>query len=263
MKKIIIFILLIIFILSFCACKSGRAAKDNSSANKSETVSADVITITTPYSDLQLKKSIAENLSYKVTNNDPYTLTFKAKKDDTDLFSLVFDGTGDDLLGTIIGKDKNTVLYLNMFELDSKSENYQEYTSYQMGINDILNRLQENTNFVYGEVVEYEDKSTFDIETDLVTLKYPKKWEDKVDIVVSDDGAKFSYKGVKLFDIYFKEIEDGNLIGTYNQTPIYVISYLPDSNKLNGEELKEYSEMQYAINEILNNLKNNKKFKIS
>ena len=263
MKRIVAFTLMILFAFSLCACKSDNGADNNSSTDNSVAISADAIKISTPYLDLQLKKSIAENVTYKVTNKNPYTLTFKAKKDGTKLFSLIFDGTGDDLLGTIIGEDKNTVLYVNMFELDNKSEDYQEYTSYQMGVNDILNRLSKDSSFISGEIVEDEDKSTFDINTDIVTLKYPNKWKDKVDIDVSDKAVMFSFKGVKVFDIYFGEVEDGSLIGTYNQTPIFVLSYLPDNSKLSDEELSEYSEMQYDVNRIINNLKKDKKFKSS
>ena len=175
----------------------------------------------------------------------------------------MFDGTGDNLIGTITGKDKNTVVYMNVFDLDSNSENYEEYSSYQMAMNDIANSLLDNKNFVSDEVIEYEDNSTFDIKTNIVTLKYPNKWKNKVNIDVSDEAVIFTFKDTKLFDIYFKDIENGSKIGTYNKTPIFVISYLPDGNKLSEEEMNEYTEMQYDINEIVNNLKKDKKFKIS
>lgn len=264
MKKTIAFILSVLVVFSLCSCSAFRNKSDNSSASsENELTSATTIKISTPYSDLKLRKSIAENLLYEVTSENPYTLTFKTKKDGTELFSFVFDGTGDNLIGTITGKDKNTVVYMNVFDLDSNSENYEEYSSYQMAMNDIANSLLDNKNFVSDEVVEYEDNSTFDIKTNIVTLKYPNKWKNKVNIDVSDEAVIFTFKDTKLFDIYFKDIENGSKIGTYDKTPIFVISYLPDDNRLSEEEMNEYTEMQYDINEIVNNLKKDKKFKIS
>lgn len=264
MRKILLLILVCGFMFSFCACASTKKAEgNNSTVKENETVSDNNTKISTPYTDLEIKKTTLKNISYEVTSENPYTLTFKTKKDGTELFSFVFDGTGDNLIGTITGKDKNIVVYMNVFDLDSNSENYEEYSSYQMAMNDIANSLLDNKNFVSGEVIEYEDNSTFDIKTNIVTLKYPNKWKNKVNIDVSDEAVIFTFKDTKLFDIYFKDIENGSKIGTYDKTPIFVISYLPDDNRLSEEEMNEYTEMQYDINEIVNNLKKDKKFKIS
>jgi hypothetical protein len=50
-----------------------------------------------------------------------------------------------------------------------------------------------------------EDDSTFDIETNLGTLKYPNKWKEKVLIEVTDEKVCFSKDGVQLFDLFFKD----------------------------------------------------------
>lgn len=257
-------LLLVVLLLLFCACSSSIEGVCNSSAvnesSQDERLTNDMVVISTPYADLRLSKSIADNVFYDITHTSPYTLSFKAKRDGTELFSFVFNGDGDSIVGTIVGENNNTVVYLNTAKLDADSENYNEYLSYQMGINDITNALTELDNFVFGEVVEWEDAGNFEIKTSVVTLKYPNKWKNKVDIVISEDVVKFSYYNVNLFDIYFKEVENGSLIGLYENTPIYVVSYSPDNDLLNEKQMDEYTSMQYGINVIIKCLKEYKNF---
>ena len=254
MKRIIALLLAVLAMFLLCSCKAGYDKLSDSPENVSE--------IPTPYTDLKLSESIAENVYYEVTSQKPYTINFRAKEDGTELFTFVFGGVGDEFLGTLTGEKENTAVYFTLAELNEKSDNYAEYAEYQAGANDIIASLLENKNFLAGEDVKWEPTGTFDIKTPIVTLKYPLKWKDKVKVDVSDEAVKFSYKDVKLFDIYFKEAENGSLLGTYGKTPLYAVSYTPDEKKLDEEQLEEYSAMQYAINVILNNLKKDKKFTI-
>ena len=50
-----------------------------------------------------------------------------------------------------------------------------------------------------------ETEAVFDIDTRIVTMKYPAKWREDVQIDVSDDGVRFSNNGTALFDtdIYY------------------------------------------------------------
>lgn len=243
MKKLLAVILAVICIATLSACGGDKNDDSSSSEQKVE--------ITTPFAVLKVAKSFDENVSHSETSKDPYTLSFVAKEDDTELFSLIFNGKGKTLLGTIIGEKENTVIYMNMADLDAKSDNYEKYLSYQGGLNDILNGLTEDYNFVAKQAIATEDNSTFDIKTPVVTIKYPNKWKEIVKVEVTDDRVQFSDEGTPVFDLVFKKC-DGNLIGTYKDTPIYVVEYTVKTD--------EQIAMKEDINVILQNLQKDSDF---
>ena len=166
----------------------------------------------------------------------------------------MFDGTGDILMGTLVGETENTVLYMNIPELDKSSENYAEYCTYQEAVNTIMGHLTKDYTFHINELVEVEDNSTTDIRTDVVTLKYPAKWKDAVQTEITETGVKFSNNGTPLFDLIFSEC-DGYLLGTYKDTPIYIVDY--------PVETDEQAAMQEDVNVILQYLMEDPKFTIN
>ena len=192
---------------------------------------------------------------------DPYTLTFKTK-DGTEIYSLYFGKETENLFGTILLKEENVVLYASFKTFDEDDEHYMEYGEYQDGVNTILHHLMKNENFVVNEEVEFEDNTTFDINTDLVILKYPNKWKDEVTIEVTADTVKFSCGKEKLFDLVFKEC-DGYLLGTYDDTPIYIISYEFDETEYSEDEKMELYGMAEDVNVILQYLMEDDKFVIN
>lgn len=220
MKKSIAILLAILCVFALVSCSKTESKGDDPTEPEKESF----VEITTPYAVLKAEESFDNKVSHKETEKDPYTLTFVNKEDNTELFSLVFNGKGDVLLGTILGEKENTVIYMNVAKLDPDSENYQENLAYQEGVNDMIKGLVEDYEFVTNEAIEYEDDSTFEIKTSVVNLKYPSKWKDRVKAEVTDDGVKFSDKGTPVFDLMFKEC-DGNLLGTYKGTPVYIVEY--------------------------------------
>ena len=98
-----------------------------------------------------------------------------------------------------------------------------------------------------------ETEAVFDIDTRIVTMKYPAKWREDVQIDVSDDGVRFSNNGTALFDLLFHEC-DGYLLGSYNGTPIYIIDYPVDD--------AEQANMQEDVNVILQYLMDDPSFQI-
>ncbi len=121
--------------------------------------------------------------------------------------------------------------------------------------------------------VPYEDviEEDFEIETPYVTLNYPAKWKNEVDIK-HIDGDNYSvefYKvndgdeSIHLFDIVFGG-ESGDFIGSVvngnNTTDIYVVSYSID-NTISNEEYVIVSEMLEDVNYIILTLENNENFK--
>lgn len=241
MKKMTIAALLLICTVLFCACGS----QSNSGSESAATVDSAGVKysiIATPYADLRVTEDFEKNIAHKETGKDPYTLTFSSKKDNTELFSIVFNGKGDSLFGTIKGEDANTVIYTNLAKLDESSENYETNRAYQNKLKDLLNCLTADYEIILGEEVDHKITSNFEIETPLVTLKYPNKWKDKVKVEVTGDSVKFSDNGTPLFDLVFKET-DGYLLGTYKGTPIYMVEH-PVKND-------EQAAMQQDVNVIL------------
>lgn len=257
MKRTIAFMLTAVCVVSFCACGSADANNEAEASAKpvgtQEPVEVSVF-VDTPYCRLKLPEHIAENVTYEVRADKPYTLTFKSKADQTELFSLVFNGTGKTLLGTIIGKDENTVIYMDIFDLSRDEKNYETNCALQLAVNNIRDGLLSDYDFVPEEDVPWEDTSTFEIETSVAVLKYPNKWKDKVQIEVSEKTVKFSDNGTPLFDLIFADC-DGSLLGTYKDTPIYIMDYPVES--------KEQMAMQADVNVILHYLMNDPDFSIN
>ena len=92
------------------------------------------------------------------------------------------------------------------------------------------------------EVIAKEDALEFEIVTPVVTLKYPSRWKEKVQVEVLEKRVRFSTAGVPLFDLVFEEC-DGYLLGTYQETPIYMVEY--------PVETEEQAAMQAGVNTIL------------
>ena len=252
MKKIIIAAILLICVFLFCACGS---QSDGNPENAATVDSAGVKynIIETPYANLRVTEDFDENVAHKETGKEPYVLTFSSKKDDTELFSIVFNGKGNTLFGTIVGEDANTVIHTNLVKLDENSENYETNRAYQDKLKDILSCLTADYEIILGEEVDHETTSDFDIETPVVTLKYPNKWKNKVKVEVTDDSVKFSNNGTPVFDLVFKETK-GYLLGTYKETPIYMVEHPVKTN--------EQAAMQQDVNVILKHLMKDPNFKM-
>lgn len=258
MKKILIlFLLVIVLTLGACSKKaSTKTVTDEATGEK-------MIVVSTPYTDVKLPGEFEGNVVNEVTSKDPYTLTFKAKEDGTEIFSLIFNGDGSTgtLVGTLIGEDENTVIYMDFPEIDVKNPNYAEYCELQEDSSDVLQHLFEDNEFEKNAIIESAPKEeTFDIKTDVFTLKYPKKWKNKIRKTVNDEGVEFSYKDTPLFAFYFNESEIGTLLGTYNDVPVFVKLFEIDKDKFDESEYKEISAMQEASNVILDYLEEDENF---
>ncbi len=118
----------------------------------------------------------------------------------------------------------------------------------------------------------YEDvlEENFDIETPYVTLNYPIKWKDKVEInhINEDIYTVEFYKTtdnelIHLFDIAFGGSE-GDFIGTLTteseSVELRVVSYSID-NTLSDAELEEIGDMLEDVNQLILALNENKNFR--
>ena len=252
MKKWYVVVAAALIAVLLAACGSQSDGKpENAATVDSAGVKYNIIE--TPYANLRVTEDFDENVAHKETGKEPYVLTFSSKKDDTELFSIVFNGKGNTLFGTIVGEDANTVIHTNLVKLDENSENYETNRAYQDKLKDILSCLTADYEIILGEEVDHETTSDFDIETPVVTLKYPNKWKDKVKVEVTDDSVKFSNDGTPVFDLVFKETK-GYLLGTYKDTPIYMVEHPVKNN--------EQAAMQQDVNVILKYLMQDPNFKM-
>lgn len=252
-KNVSIFVVMILCLALFAAgCGKDRPA---GSADPKDTDAAEsFVTISTPYAELKAPASYEDHVTTTVESEDPYTLCFKSAADDAVLFRLIFGGEGGDLLGTLVGEDANTVVYVDMPELDRESEHFEENAAYQEDFGTIVENLRQDYVFAVNQAIEQEDTSTFVIHTSLTDLYYPNRWKDVAQIETSDDGVKFSKDGTLVFELRFAEC-DGFLLGTYNGTPIYIIEH-----DLSGQE---QADMADDVNVILEHLKEDANFSMN
>ncbi len=176
-------------------------------------------------------------MKYPAKWKDKVTVTKSSDKvsfanGNTFLFEILFDSNEGNLLGTILLEDKNVVLTVKFGTLDKTSPDYEQNCACQEDINVILQNLQEDYEFAVGERIEYEDNSTFDIVTPVVTMKYPAKWKDKVTVTVTSDRVSF--------------VNDG--------TPISIVDYPVTTD--------EQAAMQEDVNVILGFLFNDPNFEM-
>ena len=257
MKKYFIAMLVLVCVLALCACGTDAAKQDDPDApDVQEELPQEeekVITIVTPYADICVPESFEGNVTHEVVSEEPYTLAFTAA-DGTELFTLIFNGTGDVLMGTLVGEAENTVIYMNIPEIDKENEKYDVYCSYQEAVNTVMTRLARSYDFRINELVEPEDTSVTEISTVIGVLQYPGKWKDAVQVETSDESVRFSNNGTPLFDLVFSEC-DGYLLGTYKDTPIYIVDY--------PVETDEQAAMQEDVNVILQYLMEDPNFTIN
>ena len=271
MKKGFSILLTIAILLTMASCGSSEQTISESSPENIEpesetpvktistepdqkTSAPETVKIPTPYCDLTVSAAFAENVKSEVTSQEPYTVAFYTIADNTELFALVFGGETENLIGTLMLEDKAVIVYAAFSEFDEADDNCETYYEYQEEINTVIQHLISDYGLLVNQAVEWEDQGTFDIETSVVTMKYPAKWQGKVTIDVSEEKVSFSTNGTPLFDLVFSEC-DGYLLGTYNDTPIYIVEYPVTTD--------EQAAMQEDVNVILQYLMEDPSFDIN
>lgn len=119
------------------------------------------------------------------------------------------------------------------------------------------NIVEEDNAMIVDEI------ETFSIETKYVTLEFPSKWKDKVDITINDEEpytVSFSYNDSPLFDLVFNGTSGfrlGSMINNGQVININVNFYDVDSDSMSNEEYLNYCAMQEDINVIIDKLVEN------
>ena len=249
-KRLCAICLLLMMMVSFVACDSGKSGTDPTSQEATEE-SVNYVSIETPYAVLEVTEDFDKAVKSSVKQENPYVLDFITVEDKTTVFSLHFNDETKNLLGTLQLDDQNVVIYADVPELDKKSKNYKTNVGYQLQIGEIIDRLTKKYSFVPNEIITDVDEDVFAIETKLTTLYYPKKWEKKVTVTQKGNVVSFSAGKTKLFDLYFEEA-DGVLLGTYKDTPIYIVEHEAKND--------EQAAMIQDVNVIISHLNEDENF---
>lgn len=247
MRKIIAFLLACVLSAAlFAGCgRSGQEAEE--SAEDYDTVAT--YEIQTAYAVLKYPERWEKTVETEISESDPAAVRFSANGDA--LFDLFFNADEGDVLGTLITDDGQYLMTVRMAELDQEGEHYQDYAAMQEDINVILANLKKDYQFVSGVDVREEETEVFEIQTPVVSLYYPVKWQEKVTVETTDNGAKFSCGGTPLFDIVFGD-GDGVVVGTFDGKEVKIVDYSVDD--------PEMANMQEDVNVILSYLQQNDKY---
>ena len=243
-------VLLASLLFSACGGNSGQTTPDEA-VSVEETTEQKVAKFETPYAELAVSEKFDQDVKEVVRQEDPYIVDFVTKDDNTKLFAIHFNDKTDNYLGAIKSGDKNVLLYAEFFDIKKDNPNYQKYTGYQMEINTIVNHLEKDNAMDINVDPSEPSADVYEIKTDTVTLKYPKKWEKKVTVKQEDKCVKFSADNTPLFDLYFKEC-NGVLLGTYDGTPVYIVEH--------KVEKADHKNMIQDVNVIINYLSEDEKF---
>lgn len=257
MKRTILLALICMLLLAVSACGEKKENNNASTPEQATASNGAAVSETVAETPVYIIKAGSFELKYPERWKDKVQATASESGasfacGEVKLFDILFNSDEGHVLGIIKGEKENTRVSVVEYPLENETEDLIEM---QQDLNVILRHLSEDYDFSMNGEVEEEDESTFDIETSVVTLKYPAKWKDKVNAEVTDKGVSFSTGDTKLFDLVFEKC-DGYLLGKYKDTPIYVIDDYP----VEGDE---QTAMQADVNVIFKHLQEDKDFVIN
>lgn len=264
-KNVITFIcsLIVCFVLSllFTACGNRNKPENGNTVPEEKESSAveQVYTIETDDCDLKYPQKWQPLVKTTIPEDALNVVRFM-HIDGTPLFDIAFGEADGVFLGKFAGKRGAVAVYYIGYNLDEKNQNYYDQLGMQDAADTILKYLKQD----YGSAEETatenaSNEEVFGIQTSVTTLYYPKIWEDAMTVEENGKTVSFSYGEIKLFDICFEQC-DGVLLGIYDGTPIYVISYDVEKDRLSSEQYRDICAMQDDVNVILEHLKQDSKF---
>lgn len=221
------------------------------------------ISVETPYAVLRVPSEFDGALQWKTVSEEPYVLAFTTTEG-REVFSLHFNQETANLLGTLPLDGENVVIYADFSEVDKQDAQYATLMRYQLAVGTIIENLAADYGFQPNVLPEpaVPTLEAVTIETKVVTLKYPAEWKDRVTVEVTDERAAFSCEGTKLFDVCFFD-GSGYPLGTYDGTPISIVSYDIDPAVKSETELQDLYAMQEGVNFITQNLMQDPKFSVT
>lgn len=257
MRRLVIVLLCFVFITATLSACSGEKNKATEAAATPDTSAGDeLLSIKTDYCTLKYPNKWGDKFSTKIENTGVYTVEFLYG--DTPVFALTFNGGEGSPLGTIIVEESHIVIRVDAYPHDQKDENYDIYRVMQEDINTMVDHLKKDYQFV-TDIIEDASDEVFEIKTPVVSLFYPKKWEDKITVDTDENTVRFSYEQISLFDISFGG-DNGEVIGSYKDIPVLLDEHIIDKDAVTDEQFKTMSAMKEDINVIIEYLRKDSEF---
>ena len=262
-KGFIVVLCVLLFATALAGCNKGAATPDEATVSSENAPAEDIETfaIKTAYADLAYPKQWENDVKVDIDETNGYVVSFSA--DGVKLFDLQFNCGSGDVMGTLVRDSENVILRAAFAKLDENDSNYKKHVEMQGGLDVILSHLAKDYNFAEGEENYVNTSEVYEIKTDVVSLYYPKQWENKVKVDVTDNGVYFSYKDVKLFDILFGTAEGAYLLGTYDGKDVSIVSYDLQQGDLSDNDFTTLRAMQESIDVIISNLEKDGNFRPS
>lgn len=204
--------------------------------------------ISTEYADLKYPGKWADRVTVKTEGN-----AVRFSSGSVSLFDILFNGTEGVVLGTIQGEDRNTVVRMINYAIPADAADYDACCGMQEDVNFIMEALKNDYDFVAGKEVLKEDDSVFEIRTGVISLYYPNKWKDVVDVSVEDDAVRFSCGETPLFSVLFGQSE-GSVLGSCNGTSVSITFDELDESGFSSEEFDRLCAMQEDVNVVIQGL---------
>lgn len=267
MKKILGIIICAVLLCGTLACCSNGGSSDasgDSSSSAVETTSVnddvEVFVIKAVEWEFKYPKEYEKSVKTDVKEeNGGTTVTFSS--DNKKLFDLQLNCGSGDVLGTLTKDGKNTIVRVSYEKLDKNDKNYSKYYAMQGAVDAIITNLKKDYDFKEGEENYVNSQDVYEIPTKVVSLYYPKQWQGVVKTAEADDSVVFSYGDTKLFEIVFKESPGATILGSYNGTPVGIISPNLEKGKLTDHEYTTILAMQESVDTIIQNLEKQDGFK--
>lgn len=253
----------IFFLIEDC----GLVLGDNGSTQDEEVLTA----IETALAVLRFPAKWDGKYTVIKTEGSRYQVSFSANTTagKRQLFDLFF-GAGDGyLLGYIDALDTRVPVYIQSYGFPQDAfakEEFDMLCAMQEDVNVIIENLTKEYNLSDVPAPDTDDDATFTIDTKYAKLEYPQKWENRVDINVTDSGTKVSFAmrssagKLPLFDLVFGS-GDGFLLGLLPdgnaKVELWIVSYDVDRSKLSLSEFEEFCAMQEDVNVIISKLVDN------
>ncbi len=270
MKRILLALICALLVFSFAACSPTDKddSDENSALKESQEANAEVgkvdisdlddsenFVIKTDYCDLLFPKKWQKTVTTQISKEGHYKVSFSYEQ--KPCFDLIFDESGDQLLGTLTNGDIVKVLSVHDYKWEKNEKDFDAYLNLQDDINVIIKGLSKNYEFVAGKIAN-EDKLT-EIDAGFTKLYYPARWKDNIRTDKATNTVSFYYLDTKIFDIVYGGTQ-GSLLGRYDGKDIRLVSEKLDEEQYTEGEMVEIHTLQDDINVLLSELEKDKKF---
>ena len=220
-----------------------------------------VFTINTKYGDLKFPTKWKDDVEVKISEEEPYTVSFTSRENGERIFSLHFGKGEGYLLGTLNSNDEQIKVFVDNAELDAKAKDYDKLCEIQEDVNVILNHLTEDYDFkpAVQNIPTEENTEVYEIKTTIATFCYPTRWKDRISVKDEDGTVSFFSDDVDVFELKLGGT-DGFSVGTYDGKDLRLVTFAFTQYKDDQKRFEELCQMQEDVNVLLDHLDRDKAF---